>query len=254
MAGKCDIHCPQRGEKRRMVELVIKNARLGLENKRRSDLGGRERGEQACLELADALGLEVPPIRMECYDISTLQGGYSVGSMVVFESGLPSKVNYRHFRIKTVMGQDDFAGMKEVITRRLAKAKTDNGGFSNLPDLMLIDGGKGQLGAALEALIDAEEEGVAVASLAKKEEEIFLPGRVDAIRLPKHTAALRLVQQIRDEAHRFALSYHRKLRGKGSLHSELDDVPGIGKTRRIKLLRHYGSVIKIKNATLEVVV
>ena len=246
---KCRVTRPVRGEKRRMVELVSKNAQIALDQQNLRGIADRARAEDACLDLGEALGIEMPPVRIECYDISNLQGGYAVGSMVVFEGGRPAKKEYRHFRIRTVEGQDDFASVKEVIGRRLKRAQDSDDRFADLPDLMLIDGGKGQLAAALEAVADSNEEGIALASLAKREEEVFVPGRPDAIRLPRHTPGLRLLQHIRDEAHRFALAYHRKLRGKGSLHSELDDVPGIGPTRRTRLIRAFGSLEAIRKAS-----
>ncbi len=248
---KSRVHCPVRGEKRRMVELVNRNAQTALDQQISRGIAGAALAEQACLDLGEALGLEMPPVRIECYDISNLQGGYAVGSMVVFEGGRPAKGQYRQFRIRTVDGQDDFASMKEVIGRRLKRAQDSDDRFADLPDLMLIDGGKGQLAAALEAVADSGEEGIALASLAKREEEVFVPGRPDAIRLPRHTPGLRLLQHIRDEAHRFALAYHRTLRGKGSLRSELDDVPGIGPTRRTRLIRAFGSLEAIRKASRE---
>lgn len=249
--NRVHIHAPVRGEKRRTVELSCRNAQIALEQRLRLGVASRESGEQACMEIAEALGLEMPPVRIECYDISNLQGGYAVGSMVVFEDGRPAKSEYRHFRIRTVQGQDDFASMKEVLGRRLARAAEGDERFSSLPDLMLIDGGKGQLGAALEALQHSGQEDVSLASLAKREEELYVPGRPDPIRLPRHCAGLRLVQHIRDEAHRFAITYHRKLRGKGSLVSALDGVPGIGQARRTKLMRHFGTLEAIRKASLE---
>jgi excinuclease ABC subunit C len=203
------------------------------------------------MELAEALGLETPPVRIECFDISNLQGGYVVGSMAVFEDGLPARKEYRHFRVRSVEGQDDFASLREVIGRRLANAREGTGRFGELPDLMLIDGGRGQLSAALEAVRLSGIEGLAVASVAKKEEEIFLPGNVQPVRLDRRSAALRLVQHVRDEAHRFAVTYHRKLRGKGSLASLLDSVPGIGPARRARLIRHFGSVEEMRRLSVE---
>lgn len=248
---KVHLRVPVRGEKKRLLDLVTRNASIALEQQKRAGFATKATGEQACLELAEALGLEMPPVRIECYDISNLQGGYTVGSMVVFEEGIPAKREYRHFRIRSVEGQDDFASMKEMISRRLARGAAGDERFSNLPDLMLIDGGKGQLGAALEAVAESGEEELNLASLAKKEEEIFLPGRPDSIRLPRHSPALRLVQHIRDEAHRFAITYHRKLRGKGSLRSILEGIPGVGPARRACLLKHFKSFANLKQATIE---
>ncbi len=248
--AKSHVHVALRGEKKRMVEMVTKNAEVAMEQQAKHGFVSASSGEQACMELGVALGMEIPPVRIECYDISNLQGGYQVASMVVFENGAPAKAEYRSFRIKTVEGQDDFASMKEVVGRRMRRAKEDER-WEDLPDLMIIDGGKGQLGAALEAIKEVGEDDMMVVSLAKRDEEIFIPDRLTSLRLARHTPALRLVQHIRDEAHRFALSYHRKLRGKGSLHSELDSVPGIGPTRRTNLIKHFGSVLEIRKATLQ---
>ncbi len=245
------LTAPVRGGKRKLVEMVTRNAELELKQRVLRGVSDRARAEQACMELAEALGLETPPVRIECFDISNLQGGYVVGSMAVFEDGLPARKEYRHFRVRTVEGQDDFASMREVISRRLANAREGSGRFGELPDLMLIDGGRGQLSAALEAVRESGIEGLSVASLAKKEEEIFLPGSPDPVRLERHSAALRLVQHVRDEAHRFAVTYHRKLRGKGSLASLLDGVPGIGPARRARLVREFGSVEEMRKLTIE---
>jgi len=242
---------PRRGEKRKLVEMVTRNAALELKQRVLRGVSDRARAEQACMELAEALGLETPPVRIECFDISNLQGGYAVGSMAVFEDGLPARKEYRHFRVRSVEGQDDFASLREVIGRRLANAREGTGRFGELPDLMLIDGGRGQLSAALEAVRLSGIEGLAVASVAKKEEEIFLPGNVQPVRLDRRSAALRLVQHVRDEAHRFAVTYHRKLRGKGSLASLLDSVPGIGPARRARLIRHFGSVEEMRRLSVE---
>ncbi len=237
---------PVRGEKRKLVDMVTRNAELELGQRLLRGVSDRARAEQACMELAEALGLETPPVRIECFDISNLQGGYAVGSMAVFEDGMPARKEYRHFRVRSVEGQDDFASLKEVIGRRLKNAREGEGRFGELPDLMLIDGGRGQLSAALEAVRESGLEGLSVASLAKREEEIFLPGSAVPVRLERHSAALRLVQHVRDEAHRFAVTYHRKLRGRGSLASVLDGVPGIGPARRSRLVRHFGSVEEMK--------
>lgn len=245
------LSAPQRGEKKRLVAMVTENAQTALEQiKKRGGVSASGR-DAALLELGDALEMELPPVRIECYDISNLQGGYSVASMTVFENGRPAKAQYRHFRIKTVEGPDDFASLKEVLGRRLARAKEGHEKFRDMPDLIIIDGGKGQLSAAMEAVRESGEEGLVVVSLAKREEEIFVPGQAAPIRLDRRSQALHLVQHIRDEAHRFAITYHRSLRGKGSLRSELDNIPGIGKTRRTQLIKHFGSVAEIRKATLE---
>jgi len=243
---KARVLVPRRGEKKRMVDLVRKNADIALQQRMRRGLTDRARGLQSCIELGEALEMEVPPVRIECYDISNLQGSFAVASMVVFEDGLAAKKEYRHFRIRTVEGQDDFASMSEVIGRRLARTREGDGRFGELADLMIIDGGQGQLSAALAAVRESGEEGMSVVSIAKKEEEIYVPGRLEPIRLARRSSALQLVQRIRDEAHRFALSYHRKLRGKGSLRSELDGIPGIGPARRKLLIQTFGSLEEIR--------
>jgi excinuclease ABC subunit C len=201
-----------------------------------------------------------PPARIECYDISNLQGRYTVGSMVVFEQGAPSKQDYRHFRIKTVTGQDDFASMAEMLSRRFARArearderaaagKADR--WAIMPDLIILDGGKGQLSAVREVMETLGVDHIPTVGLAKQEEEIFTVGRPDSIRLPSGSEALFLVQRIRDEAHRFAVTYHRQLRAKDSTRSLLDDIPGIGPKRRQALLKQFGSLDGIRKASLD---
>jgi len=217
---------------------------------------------QALAEIQQALHLEQPPNRIECFDISNTQGTASVGSMVVFEQGTPSRGNYRHFNIKTVTGPDDFASMEEVLTRRFKRWQTaqekqqvgvkPDPSFAVLPDLLIVDGGKGQLGRAVNVLNSFALAGtVPVAGLAKQQEELFQPGREDSVILPRHSQGLYLLQRIRDEAHRFAITAHRKARGKIGVASRLDAVPGIGPARRKALLEKFGDIEGIRQASLE---
>lgn len=252
--GKVELHVPQRGNQRGLVEMVAKSAAENLEQARLKFLSDEMKMTAAMTELADALDLPRMPRRIECFDNSNLQGTSPVASMVVFEDGKPAKKEYRRFTIKTVVGADDFASMKEIIGRRFRRAKEadeeKDGKWTTLPDLVIVDGGKGQLSAALEAL---EEVGmdVPICGLAKENEEIFLPGRPDAIMLPRDSQALFLVQRVRDEAHRFAITFHRSTRSKATFKSRLDEIPGVGPTRKKALIRAFGSVKGIQNASVE---
>jgi excinuclease ABC subunit C len=238
------IHVPQRGEKVRLLDLVIRNARLAFDLEWKNP---RQQTQEILRGLRDLLGLEVEPRRIECFDISNIQGSDIVASMVCFEDAVPKKSDYRKFRIRTVVGgPDDFASMREVVTRRYRRLLEEGG---ELPDLILIDGGKGQLGAALAALEELGMGEQAVASLAKREEEIFLPDRAESIRLPRASPVLQLVQRLRDEAHRFAIGFHRQARTMRTLTSEIDDVPGVGPATRRKLLSRFGSVRGLKRAS-----
>jgi excinuclease ABC subunit C len=195
------------------------------------------------------LGISKPPRRIECFDISNIQGSDNVASMVVFENGQAKKSDYRHFKIKSVEGQaDDFASMKEVVHRRYSRLVEENKSF---PDLIVIDGGKGQLNAALTVLKELNIEDQDIIGLAKKQEEVFKPNQSDPVLLPRRCESLHLLQRVRDEAHRFAITFHRKLRAKRSLQSNLDALPGVGKARRKILLDHFGSYDSIKQATLD---
>lgn len=251
--GKVAIHVPQRGNQLSLVRMVAKSAAENLEQSRIKHLSDEQKLTSAMTELAEALDLPRMPRRIECYDNSNIQGTSPVASMVVFDDGRPAKKEYRRFSIKTVVGADDFASMKEIITRRFRRAKEANeeteGKWTTLPDLVIIDGGKGQLNAALEAL---EEVGmqVPICGLAKEQEEIFMPGRSDSILLPRDSQALFLVQRLRDEAHRFAITYHRNTRRKSAFKSQLDDVPGVGPTRKKALMRHFGSIKAMRAATI----
>jgi len=209
-------------------------------------------------ELGEALGLSARPWRIEAYDISNLQGQEATGSMVVFVGGRPRRDAYRKFRVRISGKPDDYAMMAEVLRRRLRHGLAEisdpsvaRGRFSDLPDLILVDGGKGQLGVAERALAEVDLSGIEVAALAKREELVYVPGRADPIRLPRGSPALKLLQGIRDEAHRFAITYHRTLREKRTLGSLLDTVPGIGPRRKALLLARFGSVDGLRRASLE---
>jgi excinuclease ABC subunit C len=234
--------------------MVAKSAAENLEQARLKHLSDEMKMTAAMTELADALDLPRMPRRIECYDNSNLQGTSPVASMVVFEEGRPAKKEYRRFNIKTVVGADDFASMAEVLKRRFRRAKEadeeQEGKWTTLPDLVIVDGGKGQLNAAVKAL---EEVGmqVPICGLAKENEEIFLPGRPDSILLPRDSQSLFLVQRIRDEAHRFAITFHRATRSKTAFKSRLDEIPGVGPTRKKALIRTFGSVKAIQAASIE---
>ncbi len=246
-----EIRVPHRGEDAQLLEMAAHNAELALQSLREELELQSEWLESAILELQEALNLPHPPQRIEAYDISNIQGIAPVGSMVVFEGGQPKKSDYRRFRIKWhPESPDDFAMMQEVITRRLREALSGDEKWRTLPDLMLIDGGKGQLNAALEAIHALGFEIPAV-GLAKRHELIILPNVDEPLELPRHSKALHLLQRIRDEAHRFALSYHRKLREQRAVKSPLDEIPGIGPRRKRMLLRLFGSVERIREASLE---
>ena len=255
--GRVEITVPQRGDKRHLVEMVAKSASENLEQSRLKYLSDEQRMAGAMAELADALGLNRLPLRIECFDISILQGPNPVASMVVFEDGKPAKKEYRKFSIKTVDGSNDFAMMAEVITRRFKRASEqeaegeEHGKWTALPDLVIVDGGKGQLSSATAALAAVGWEHQPIAALAKENEELYLPGRPEPILLPRDSQALFLVQRIRDEAHRFAVTFHRQKRSKASLHSKLDDVPGVGPKRRQALMKRFGSLKAIREATVE---
>jgi excinuclease ABC subunit C len=250
--GKVEVLVPKRGDKRALVEMVGKSAVENLEQQRIKFLTDAQRLTAAMAELGDALDLPRMPRRIECFDISNIQGTNPVASMVVFEDGKPAKKSYRKFTIKTVTGANDFAMMKEVVGRRFKRAAEQpdaDGAWSALPDLVIIDGGKGQLNAALEALA---EVGMAapIVGLAKENEELFLPGQSDPVLLPRDSQALYLVQRVRDEAHRFAVTFHRDRRGKASIQSKLDEIPGVGPKRKKALIKVFGSVRGIREASV----
>src|SRR5919106_761991 len=254
--SKVEVRAAQRGEKRRLLELARQNAELALE----SDAAHRERKRlrriEALEELRECLNLESLPIRIECFDISTIQGESPVGSMVDFQDAVPKKAHYRKFGIKGVAGQDDFAMMGEVISRRFARARDVTAerydeGFAAVPNLVVVDGGKGQLSAALAAMQAYDLPRVAVISLAKREEEVFVPGRSQPIALSRDSSGLQLLQRIRDEAHRFALGFHRTRRDAKARESILDALPGVGPARRRALIQHFGSPERLLAATSE---
>ncbi|MEZ5176189.1 MAG: excinuclease ABC subunit UvrC [Acidimicrobiia bacterium] len=249
------LRVPQRGNKRRIMETAKANASEEFNRhrlKRHSDHNARAR---ALRSLQESLQLPMSPLRIECYDISTIQGRFTVGSMVVFEDGLPKKNQYRRFKIRTLDGQDDFAAMEEVLRRRfgayLAERSLpvdERGRFAYPPSLVVIDGGKGQLGRAVAVLDDLDLD-IPVIGLAKKLEEVFVPRRRDPIIIERGEESLYLLQRVRDEAHRFAISYHRQLRSRSMLDSMLDDVPGIGPGRKKALVKRFGSVKQMRAAT-----
>jgi excinuclease ABC subunit C len=242
--GTVRIRVPQRGEKLRLLELVVRNARLSYDLEWRHP---RKQSEEILRALRDLLDLEVEPRRIECFDISNIQGSDVVASMVCFEAGLPKKADYRKFRVRGVSGSpDDFAAMREVVGRRYRRVLEEG---KELPDLVLIDGGKGQLGAAVGALEELGLGDQPVASLAKREELIYLRGREEPLALPRASPVLQLVQRIRDEAHRFAVGYHRKARSDRTIRSELDEIPGVGPTKRRRLLSVFGSVRGVRSAS-----
>lgn len=245
----------KRGDRRRLVEMARDNARLHLEQER-VRLAGREGASVRALQ--QVLGLEEPPFRIEGYDVSNLQHGEAVASLVTFEGGRPRRDGYRRFRIKFTPGPNDYAMLQEALRRRFQNAREEQEKldrdepvrprWSVLPDLILIDGGKGQLSAALEVLFEYNVR-VPVVALAKREELVFQPGREEPLRLPRDSAALQLLQRVRDEAHRFAHAYHEQLRGRRVVYSVLDEVPGIGEKRKRELIRHFGSVRRLREAT-----
>jgi len=242
------VHSPQRGDKLSMIQMAQKNAELALARETQAQQSEDAKVLRALEGLQSELGISKLPRRIECFDISNIQGTDNVASMVVFENARPRKSEYRLFKTQTVEGQaDDFASMKEVVGRRYSRLLKES---KPLPDLIVIDGGKGQLGAACEALNELQISGQDILGLAKKQEEIYLPGRPDPILLSRRSEALFLLQRARDEAHRFAITFHRKRRAKRSLASNFDLLPGIGKARRKQLLDHFGSFEKFKEAAL----
>lgn len=245
------LSTPVKGPRRDLMKLVSENAQRALEQHRLKNMTQPFKVKAALDELQQHLNLAVPPGRIEGYDISNLQGKMAVGSMVVFEGGRPSSRHYRRFRIKTISQADDYAMLQEVLKRRFARHEGSTLKEMTIPDLILIDGGKGQLNAALEALRGVAELSIPVISLAKGKEEIFVPGAARALELPAGSLARQLLQRIRDEAHRFAVGYHRTVRKHAAFASEMDEVPGLGPRRRVALLKHFGSPDRIKQASIE---
>ena len=243
---------PKRGEKRQLIEIAIENASLAVHQEYEASSKDSEKALSALQALADVLGMQSVPHRIEAYDISNIQGRDAVGSMVVFENGLPAKDQYRRFKIRAPQQPDDYTMIREVINRRMSH--TDDPKFASLPDLIVVDGGKGQLNAALEVLTQLGDDlgsKIRVISLAKRFEEVYLPNRDEPITLPFNSEALHILQRIRDEAHRFALTYHQNIRARNLKSSILDSIPGVGSARRKALIRRFGSVAGIKKASLE---
>ena len=279
--SRVEVREPERGDKRRILELAQRNARLALDQEKLRSERRRQQRTEALDRLQQALGLDTLPLRIECYDISTLMGTNTVASMVVFEGAAPKKSDYRRFKVRTVgvrrtpvdqahphggtrntdYGPDDFASMEEILGRRMAQfeAQEDRSphdkeydpSFAALPNLIVIDGGKGQLAAGLRALEGFVERGVAVVSLAKRIEEVFIPGRAESLVLPHDTPELQLLQRLRDEAHRFAITHHRQRRDQAMTASILDGLPGVGPARKRALLTHFGSPDAVLEASRE---
>jgi excinuclease ABC subunit C len=254
--SKVEVRPARRGEKKRLQELAAQNAELALAQDAAESERKRIRRFEALEELREALNLESLPIRIECFDVSNIQEQAPVGSMVVFQDALPKKAHYRKFGIRRAGGQDDFAMMAEVVSRRFARGRSVTAeeydeGFAAIPNLVVIDGGKGQLSAALTAMQAYDLPRVAVIALAKRAEEVFLPGRADPIALDPSSPGLQLLQRIRDEAHRFALGFHRRRRDAEARESILDALPGVGPARKRALLRHFGSPERLLAATPE---
>jgi len=259
--GTVEIRAAERGGKRRILELAERTARLALDQEKLKAERRRQQRVAALGGLQRALQLDALPVRIECFDISHVGGTHTVASMVVFEGGAPKKADYRRFTIRSHDGNDDFASMNEVLSRRQAQFEKQHerspydadrdASFAALPNLVVIDGGPGQLSAGLDAVQGLRERGVAVVSLAKRIEEMFVPGVREALRLPHDTPELQLLQRVRDEAHRFAITHHRIRRDKAMTESIMDDLPGIGPSRKRALLRHFGSPEAVMGATRE---
>ena len=254
--SRVEVRAAERGEKRRLQELAAQNAQLALDSESYQTEQKRLRRVEALEELREALNLESLPIRIECFDISNIQGSEVVGSMVVFQDAMPKKAHYRKFAVRDLDGQDDFAAMAQVIERRFARMRDPadeeyDEGFSAVPNLVVIDGGKGQLSAALAAMQRFDLPRVAVIALAKRVEEVFLPGRPEPVLLDRHSPGLQLLQRIRDEAHRFAVGFHRQRRDARARESIFDTLEGVGPARRRALLRHFGSAERVLAASQE---
>ncbi|MGH2855664.1 MAG: helix-hairpin-helix domain-containing protein, partial [Solirubrobacteraceae bacterium] len=259
-----ELRAAERGDKRRILELAERNARLALDQEHLRAERRRQSRVEALEGLQRALGLDVPPVRIECFDISNLGGTHTVASMVVLEGGAPKKSDYRRFRIRTIREParpDDFASMAEVLARRFARWERQldlsphdpeyDASFAALPNVVVIDGGRGQLTAGVRALRGFRERGVAVISLAKRIEEVFVPGRRAPLVLDHHTPELQLLQRARDEAHRFAIAHHRTRRDRALTSSLLDELPGVGPARKRALLAHFGSPEAVVAASRE---
>ncbi len=259
--GPVELRAAERGDKRRILELAERNARLALDQEHLRAERRRQSRVEALEGLQSVLGLDVPPVRIECFDISNLGGTHTVASMVVLEGGAPKKSDYRRFKIRTVEGSDDYAAMAEVLGRRLARWERQadlsphdpeyDASFATLPNVVVIDGGRGQLAAGVKALAGFRARGVTVISLAKRVEEVFIPGRRAPLVLDHHTPELQLLQRARDEAHRFAITHHRTRRDRALTSSLLDELPGVGPARKRALLAHFGSPEAVLGASRE---
>ncbi len=251
---RVEVRRPRRGDKRRILEMAVRNAGAGLEHERALEEAKRNKAASTLDGLREELALPKLPVRIECYDISNTMGTNSVASMVVFQGGRPAKGEYRRFRIRTVEGADDFASMAEVIRRRLERLRANDEKFPE-PDLILLDGGKGQLSAVVSVFeelgVGSDLPDIPVRSLAKRDEEVFQPGRPEPVLLERNSPELHLLQRVRDEAHRFANTYHRELRGRSMTASVLDELPGVGPERKKKILAHFGTPEAFLNASLE---
>jgi len=254
LGTRVSLRIPARGSKRRLMETTATNAAEAFARHRLKRSQDHNARAKALRSLQEVLDLPEPPLRIEAYDISTLQGTNTVASMVVLEDGIPKRSDYRRFRIRTIEGQDDFAAMEETVRRRFRaylaerdRTAAEQGKFSYPPSLVLVDGGPGQLGRAVRVLDELDLDIPAI-GLAKRMEEVYLPGKPEPIRIPRDAEALYLLQQVRDEAHRFAITYHRQLRSKSMIDSILDEVPGIGPKRKRDLLKRFGSLKKIREA------
>ncbi len=247
----CHLHYPQRGEKHRLLDMAAKNARHALMRYMMRTGYSDDRTNQALLQLESALALDAPPLRIECFDISTLHGAFTVASMVVFTNGKPDKSQYRRFKIRAELEEaNDFVSMSEVLGRRYAPERMADERFGSRPDLLVVDGGKPQLTAAMRQLAELGLD-IPVCGLAKADEEVFVPWDDTPIVLPSGSASLYLIKQVRDESHRFAITFHRELRGKAMTTSILDEVPGVGPTRKKAIMRHFGSMKKLRAARVE---
>ena len=246
--GGVKLQVPQRGAKRQLMSMAVENAEKALQLARAREISP-EAAISALHELKDRLRLPQMPLRIECYDISDIQGSLAVGSMVVLEKGMPRRAHYRRFKIKTVTGADDCAMIQEVLRRRFRRA--GEAGWAAVPDLVLLDGGKGQLNAAVRAMKELGVDDIPAAGIAKENEDVFIPGSPEPVGIPRDSPALHTLQRARDEAHRFAVSYHQRLRRRKGIASVLDDIPGIGPGRKKALLARFGSVRGIREATVE---
>ena len=247
----CRLHRPQRGEKRHLLEMCERNARHALMRYMLRTGYADDRTNQALLELESALALDAPPLRIECFDISTLHGAFTVASMVVFTNGRPDKSQYRRFKIRAELTEaNDFASMSEVLGRRYAPERMADERFGSRPDLLVVDGGRPQLTAAIRQLSDLGLD-IPVCGLAKADEEVFVPWDDTPVVLPTGSASLYLIKQVRDESHRFAITFHRELRGRAMTVSILDEIEGVGPTRKRAIMRHFGSMKRLRDASLE---